>query len=183
MISICFVSSLKIILWRPMRFSLVYIFLFFPASVLAYGIALNMDWSGVARRPFYITTLAEMNYICNALAVDDPDLTPADAAAKSDVWGNAYVVVRSEGLVGEGKIPSRRQLPFHVYSLGEDGSTSSSGNDPDDINSWDKDSAAMYARAWRVTLALESGWGSLALFPFTYLGLLVGWAAIGRSRG
>jgi general secretion pathway protein G len=45
----------------------------------------------------------------------------------SDGWGNTYVYVLDAGLSGG----------FGVYSCGRDGTTSSNGNDPDDLNTWD----------------------------------------------
>lgn len=52
------------------------------------------------------------------------------------------------------------------YIVGDDGVTSSSGNDPDDINSWNSDSSLYYhKRSWRKRYMLYAAIGLIAAIP------------------
>jgi hypothetical protein len=62
----------------------------------------------------------------------------------SDPWGHAYRY--TEVTTAASRIPD-----FRIYSMGKDGQSASGGNDPDDINSWDKHHVAYYEHVpfWR----------------------------------
>ena len=85
-----------------------------------------------------------------------------------DSWRNPYRCVYLGNENGRNKLG--------VYSTGADGVSTSHGNDPDDLNSWDPKSGLLYRRqidhARRLRYAVE---GAL-LTPFTYAGILaIGW--------
>lgn len=53
----------------------------------------------------------------------------------TDHWGNPYILVAED---------RDNKLWLGLYSMGRDGVTASSGNDPDDLNSWGKNGSDYY---------------------------------------
>lgn len=96
-----------------------------------------------------------------AFRIEDHD--PLDMISRElDAWGNPYYcrrnVVMSDGTL----------VPVGVYSTGRDGVTQSDGNDTDDINSWDPQSAAWYGRQARLSITVYRVIVGLFLMPLVY---------------
>jgi hypothetical protein len=89
-----------------------------------------------------------------------------------DAWGNPYVFIPREDLQSEIEIPKALEYPIHVYSPGADGISNSSGNDFDDINSWNQNSLWLYEKQWQEKLDGEAFIPSLVLTPFAFLAIL-----------
>jgi len=64
---------------------------------------------------------------------------PPGCPSNKDPWGNSYPWTPS-------KSHDMAISDFQVYSPGEDGTSASQGNDPDDINSWDNHHHDFYTR-------------------------------------
>lgn len=60
--------------------------------------------------------------------------------AQRDPWGNPYKFVRDV------PIPGVQIEPVGVYSMGRDGVSTTNGDDPDDLNTWDEDCHVWYQR-------------------------------------
>lgn len=80
-----------------------------------------------------------------------------------DPWDNDYcLTIRHEQDLWSGN------NPFHVYSLGENGSTNSNGNDADDINSWNYDRSSFYGPKAVARFKNDRLTNSISLWPFTF---------------
>ena len=85
--------------------------------------------------------VASVEYVNSYLAgSSDPDDLLWLLSQPVDLWGQPYKcrrhIVMPDGTVTESGI----------YSLGEDGISTSNGNDPDDLNSWDEQCYSFYRR-------------------------------------
>ncbi len=85
----------------------------------------------------------------------EPDGLYLPVHPETDIWGNTYrLAIDGSGLNAAERID--------VYSLGEDGKTTTNGNDPDDINSWTEPSTEFYDRRLsRIMLLVYGGLGVL----------------------
>jgi len=156
-----------------LQFSLAHLLLVFPAWILAYFLAIHMDVARVTYRHDIAANGIRHIRLWATLELEkhvDLEFAEYDTAAlwsgmngNRDPWGNPYQIVELDrrGMYG---LPST----FHVYSLGEDGKSDSSGNDPDDINSWNFDVEKHYGRRVAARHARESLWRTLWLTPIVY---------------
>jgi len=77
-----------------------------------------------------------------------------------DCWRNTYKCRRNI-ICSDGSV-----MPVGTYSLGEDGTSRSQGNDPDDISSWNPDRASFYlARLNRQILTQFATMALVLAFP------------------
>lgn len=65
--------------------------------------------------------------------------TRHDFRPRIDPWGHSYRWFALDS-------PKDSTPDFQIYTLGEDGTSASKGNDPDDINSWDDHHDSYYMR-------------------------------------
>ena len=105
------------------------------------------------------------------LAGQLPANNPATQALREhpglDPWGNPYRCVRNV------KLPEGGMQSIGVYSMGRDGVSETNGNDPDDLNSWDRDCSDWYIRDINRRNRISNGTYGAALTPLVYFGLIV----------
>lgn len=176
------VQSIKI--QAKMRFSLVQLFLLFPAWCLAYLVApyttfyiLRITWKhGVAANDIKdIRFFTEHQLIANpGLKFDDLDFDQMWEARGGNVdpWGNPYQVIeRSESTDG-------LKTTVHAYSFGQDGKSLTQGNDPDDINSWNDHWRGFYLAQIERDKRLVYLKRTLWLTPLCYVVILIGYRIV-----
>jgi hypothetical protein len=79
----------------------------------------------------------------------------------ADPWGNFYQYSR--------RSKEAEKSQTGVYSLGRDKLSKSMGNDRDDINSWDKNSGAIYAQAVFAAGMKQILWPTLIMAPLMFV--------------
>lgn len=126
------------------------------SAVIALGL---VCWLGmqIESHPRYTQAENDILIISDALAMKSLNAglpTPSDISAdldrsisRPDPWGNPYQYAEDTNAAS-------RYRNFRIHSMGKDGQSSSGGNDPDDINSWDSHHREFYDRIplWRVLI-------------------------------
>jgi hypothetical protein len=79
-----------------------------------------------------------------------------------DPWGQPYRCIRNRHLT-DGTL-----VELGVYSIGRDGVSESQGNDPDDLNSWNKDPNKYYRDEINRQNFMDAALTGLFLTPFIY---------------
>ena len=90
------------------------------------------------------------------------------SGVESDSWGRTLVTVDSRKSGGS----------LGVYSVGLDGISKSCGNDPDDVNSWDRHHTRYYAKKCLRNRIPCSIW----LTPFAAIVIFFSWNALSEIR-
>lgn len=95
---------------------------------------------------------------------------------RQDIWGKPFccVLLQDESPYNPGSLI--RYLGF--YSCGEDGLSQSAGNDPDDLNSWNRMSGDIYFQRQLEKERKRVYWEALWLLPFTGGFLIACWLFI-----
>lgn len=174
-----------------MRFTIRHLLLVFLAYQLAIFLGGVQDW-GIRTIWRHTSAAFEIRCIMMASAYHDKTILaqiPSDVLDKwlagnlnekerakhgledfpvLDPWGRPYRYVRDMTL------PDRAVVDFGVYSLGEDGKSTSNGNDPDDISSWVPypDNVAYYSQKVRTEYRWERAIRGAYLTPFVYIGIV-----------
>jgi hypothetical protein len=122
------------------------------SAVIALGLAWWLE-RGIGSHPKYTQVQNDIAALRNLLDMKslearcssavDPELEKSISRV-IDPWGRPYRYT-------EVTTAAARTPDFRIYSMGKDGQSASGGDDPDDINSWDKHHVAYYEHVpfWR----------------------------------
>ncbi len=172
-----------------MRFSLRHLLMLFPAYVLSIFVAGLYEWSLTADHPMYESDAGGTRSVLMMIEGNDSSSLRPPVSEETlnrwlsggltrrelhetglgsfcdslDIWGNPYRAVRDLTL------PDGTVVELGVYSMGEDGSSASDGNDPDDINTWSESWKEHYRQSQRSRQTAGLGIFGLILLPFVYL--------------
>ena len=151
-----------------MRFNLRSLFLFLTALAVAYFIACNFLLNSLLitwKHTRALFDIQSVQRIAQQLH-NEKDKTGFSNAQNElftlvsetpDPWRNSYQVLNFSD--------NNEQLEIEVYSFGEDGLTLSSGDDPDDINTWDPESVSFYDRRVRWHWEKQRIWQTIFSVP------------------
>lgn len=115
--------------------------------------AIQLQNEVLSRTDVIVPSEAFNRWLNNKLTADDRKTYPGLAFEEScypDAWQQPFHAVRDHKLI-DGRV-----ISIGIYSLGEDGGSTTGGQDVDDINSWDRDSGDNYRR--------REKWYALLLF-------------------
>ncbi len=188
-----------------MRFSLRTLMLLFPALIVSYGLAygcalatqtrhtLSPSYWSECKRDLLITQFNSCEQTgrggANATRVDNinrwfrnelSQLPPSyrhlelgSRLERIDRWGNPYrcVLIEQENVCAP-EFPTQ-MLGF--YSCGEDGISHTKGNDPDDLNSWNRISGELYEERESFRERTKIYWEALCLLPLPAGAILAFW--------
>jgi hypothetical protein len=193
-----------------MRFSLRTLLLFFPALIIAYGVAWLVavgivdqprlpkpaGWSSydynllydymergvqlVGGGPFDWRKLND--YFAGKLPASDPDYSwhSLRHPRTTDIHGNHYFCIPLNAEYSPDPALTKPRC-FGFYSVGQDGLSASYGEDSDDTNSWHFEKPSFW-RAWD----LEKSWHyrrvALWLTPLTFFAVYRLWKRLTRRR-
>lgn len=116
----------------------------------------SVEWAEIGEAPLSVEEVDA--WLAGHASKEIADRMPSDP--ERDTWGRPYRCVEIEGAEGVDR--------FGFYSLGRDGVSATSGDDPDDINSWSDRKTRYYEREWWTwTLLIWTGL-SAAATPIVY---------------
>jgi len=162
-----------------MRFSIVHLLLLLASWPIAYTLSPNLTLVTVREYYSFFATekvvdgvryvaeqLDDQNMLTRSNLVNSPHL--AQPWSQIDSWGNPIQYGRGESdeIIGANGIAL-------VYSLGYDGKSESHGDDPDDINSWDKHHRLFYGRQLRDRDRRVLLWRTVWATPVVFVMLLL----------
>ena len=163
-----------------MKFSIVHLLLLLASWPIAYALSPHLTLVTVREYYCFVATekvvdgvryvaeqLDDQNMLTHSTLVNSPHL--AQPWSQIDSWGNPLQYGRgeSDGMISANGIAL-------VYSLGFDGKSESHGNDPDDINSWDKHHRLFYGQQLRNRHTQILLWRTVWATPVIFLVLLAG---------
>ena len=163
---------------RIPQFSTTSLLLIFPAWILAtflvppgHDADLRVTYKfDIARRDVIharYMAIEQFEYF-NKTKFGDYDIDQiVSSIGQNDPWGNPYKFVeRPSG-------PSEHPTTFHAYSMGADGTSSSNGNDFDDLNSWNDDGTAYYLNKLNAENQRKALWHTIWLTPLVFLAMIL----------
>lgn len=161
-----------------MRFSLFELLLIAPAWAIAFAGCSNSPFSRELVSYTHSDAVADIWYGRDALltryganaTIDDIDIQQLaiDLDGLNDPWGNSYKLVTRTEVACENS-----EFAIHLYSTGEDGTSSSEGDDPDDLNTWSNDNGSYYWHRIQRGKRMQHAVSATICSPFLFA-LLVG---------